>query len=62
MTQLTCIVMGGQMDIEEILSCRLIDLELPEVFLKTFKGPKIGMDNIKTRTNCIDRPLFRRNC
>ena len=57
-TQLTCIVMGGQMDIEEILSCRLIDLELPEVFLKTFKGPKIGMDNIKKRTNCIDRPLL----
>ncbi len=57
-TQLTCIVMGGQMDIEEILSCRLIDLELPEVFLKTFKGPKIGMSNIKTRTNCIDRPLL----
>tara|TARA_B100000902_G_scaffold395647_1_gene454694 strand:+ start:339 stop:1598 length:1260 start_codon:yes stop_codon:yes gene_type:complete len=57
-TQLTCIVMGGQMDIEEILSCRLMDLELPEVFLKTFKGPKIGMNNIKKRTNCIDRPLL----
>ena len=57
-TQLTCIVMGGQMDIEEILSCRLIDLELPDIFLKTFKGPKIGMNNIKTRTNCIDRPLL----
>mgnify|MGYP001348377994 FL=1 len=57
-TQLTCIVMGGQMDIEEILSCRLMDLELPEIFLKTFKGPKIGMNNIKKRTNSIGRPLL----
>ena len=51
-TQLICTVMGGQMDIEEILSCRLLDLEFPEVFLKTFKGPKIGMTEIKKRTNC----------
>ena len=57
-TQLICTVMGGQMDIEEILSCRLLDLEFPEVFLKTFKGPKIGMNEIKKRTNCINRPLL----
>ena len=57
-TQLTCTVMGGQMDIEEILSCRLLDLDLPEVFLKTFKGPKIGMADIKKRTKCLDRPLL----
>ena len=31
-TQLICTVMGGQMDIEEILSCRLLNLE----FLKNF--------------------------
>ena len=46
------------MDIEEILSCRLLDLDLPEVFLKTFKGPKIGMADIKKRTKCLDRPLL----
>ena len=57
-TQLICTVMGGQMDIEEILSCRLLDIEFPEVFLKTFKGPKIGMNEIKKRTNCVNRPLL----
>ena len=57
-TQLICTIMGGQMDIEEILSCRLLDIEFPEVFLKTFKGPKIGMTEIKERTNCINRPLL----
>tara|TARA_B100000282_G_C31737411_1_gene494281 strand:+ start:1553 stop:2719 length:1167 start_codon:yes stop_codon:yes gene_type:complete len=57
-TQLTCALMGGQMDIEVILGCRLIDVELPEVFLKNFKGPKIGMEEIKRRTNCQNRPLL----
>ena len=57
-TQLTCALMGGQMDIEVILGCRLIDVELPEIFLKNFKGPKIGMDEIKKRTNCENRPLL----
>ena len=50
--------MGGQMDIEVILGCRLIDVELPEIFLKNFKGPKIGMDEVKKRTNCENRPLL----
>ena len=40
-TQLICALMGGQMDIEVILGCRLIDVELPEAFLEHFKGPKI---------------------
>ena len=57
-TQLTCALMGGQMDIEVILGCRLIDVELPEIFLKNFKGPKIGMDEVKKRTNCENRPLL----
>jgi ribulose-bisphosphate carboxylase large chain len=57
-TQLICTVMGGQMDIEEILSCRLLDIEFPKVFLETFKGPKIGMTEIKKRTNCNNRPLL----
>lgn len=57
-TQLICAVMGGQMDIEEILSCRLLDLEMPDLFVKNFKGPKIGMNEIKKRTNCVNRPLL----
>ena len=57
-TQLICTVMGGQMDIEEILSCRLLNIEFPKEFLKTFKGPKIGMTEIKKRTNSNNRPLL----
>ena len=57
-TQLLCTVMGGQMDIEKILSCRLLDIEFPDIFSKTFKGPKIGMNEIRKRTNCNNRPLL----
>lgn len=57
-TQLICTFMGGQMDIEEILGCRLVDVEFPNIFLKNFKGPKIGLDEIRKRTNSIRRPLL----
>ena len=57
-TQLICALMGGQMDIEVIQSCRLLDVSLPEIFLKCFKGPKIGMDNIKKISKCENRPLL----
>ena len=46
------------MDIEEILGCRLLDVEFPNIFLKNFKGPKIGLDEIRKRTNSVKRPLL----
>lgn len=57
-TQLLCILMGGQMDIDLIESCRLIDIDFPPKFLETYKGPKFGMGNIKKRAKAIDRPLL----
>ena len=57
-TQLICTFMGGQMDIEEILGCRLLDVEFPNIFLKNFRGPKIGLDEIRKRTNSVRRPLL----
>ena len=57
-TQLICTFMGGQMDIEEILGCRLVDVEFPNIFLKNFRGPKIGLDEIRKRTNSVRRPLL----
>ena len=57
-THLLCTLMGGQMDIDIIDVCRLIDIELPEDFTKYFKGPKFGMDNIKKRAKAANRPLL----
>jgi ribulose-bisphosphate carboxylase large chain len=57
-TQLLCTLMGGQMDIDIIQECKLVELDLPDYFKSQFKGPKYGIDEIKERTKAIDRPLL----
>ena len=57
-TQLFCTLMGGQMDIDLIESCRLEHVHYPKKYLDSFKGPKIGMDEIIKRTKSQGRPLL----
>jgi len=57
-TQLLCTLMGGQMDIDLIRACRLREVDFPEAYLAQFKGPKIGMKEIKKRTGANIRPLL----
>ena len=54
-SQLLCILMGGQMDIDNITGCRLVDLEIQS---KHFKGPKYGIKGIREYVKVADRPLF----
>jgi len=37
---------------------RLLDLDLPETFTNAFKGPKFGLDGIRTLVGAPDRPLL----
>jgi len=37
---------------------RLLDLNLPEAFTSAFRGPKFGMDGIRTLVGAEDRPLL----
>ena len=37
---------------------RLLDLDLPEAFTSAFKGPKFGLDGIRTLVGAEDRPLL----
>lgn len=57
-TQILCTLMGGQMDIEYIQSCRLLDVQLPGRLKKCFKGPKFGLPEIKRRAGAENRPLL----
>ena len=57
-TQLLCTLQGGQLDIDYIEKCRLLDIKFPDSYLNQFKGPKIGMAEIKKRTGANDRPLL----
>jgi ribulose-bisphosphate carboxylase large chain len=57
-SQLLCHLMGGQMDIDNILSCQLIDVEFPEGLLKSFKGPKFGMSGVRKYLGVYDKPIL----
>ncbi len=51
-------VMGGQLDIDRITRCRLIDLEFPEKVLTYFKGPKYGISGVRKFTGVYGKPLL----
>jgi ribulose-bisphosphate carboxylase large chain len=52
-------IMGGQLDIENILQCQVLDIIFPEHIIKTyFKGPKFGINGIRKYTKTYDKPIF----
>ena len=57
-TQLMVQIMGGQLDIDNILYCRLIDIKFPRTILEYFKGPKFGIQQIREYVGVKDRPLL----
>jgi ribulose-bisphosphate carboxylase large chain len=54
---LMSVLMGGQMDIDLIESCRLLDIEFGPL-LQRFPGPRFGLDQIRKMTGARDRPLI----
>lgn len=57
-SQLMCHLMGGQMDIDSITQCHLLDVTFPTVMSKEFKGPKYGIKGIREYTQVFDKPLL----
>lgn len=57
-SHLMCQLMGGQMDIDTITKCHLLNLEFPQEVQKHFKGPKYGIDGVRQYTNCFNKPLL----
>ena len=57
-SQLLCHVMGGQMDIDIVTKCHLIDLKFPNITKKYFKYPKYGINGIREFTKVKDKPLL----
>jgi len=57
-SQLLCHIMGGQLDIEIIEKCHVLDIQFPSSVDECFKGPKHGIQGIREYTNCTDRPLL----
>lgn len=57
-SQLLCQLMGGQMDIDDVIACHLIDIEFPNKAKAFFKGPKFGTPGIRQFTGVYDKPLL----
>jgi len=57
-THLLTVVMGGQMDIDLIKGCRLVSLDIPEQLIKSFPGPKLGIQGIRDKISVYGRPLI----
>lgn len=56
--QLLSSITGNVFGLKEIAGLRLEDLEFPEVFVRSFPGPALGIGGIRTLTGVVDRPLL----
>jgi ribulose 1,5-bisphosphate carboxylase large subunit-like protein len=57
-SHLMCQLMGGQMDIDIITKCRLVDISFPKCVEDKFLGPKYGITGMREFTGQHDKPLF----
>jgi ribulose 1,5-bisphosphate carboxylase large subunit-like protein len=57
-SHLMCQLMGGQVDIDIIESCRLMDITFPSSVRKYFKGPQYGLTGVRDFTRTWDKPLL----
>ena len=58
-SHLLCQLMGGQMDIDNIIKCHLLKVDFPEHIVSTyFKKPKYGIEGVRKYTNTFDKPLL----
>lgn len=51
-------IMGGQLDIDNINKCHVLDIEFPSFIHKCFLGPKFGITGIRNYTNVYDKPIL----
>jgi ribulose-bisphosphate carboxylase large chain len=57
-SHLLCQLMGGHVDIDVIIKCRLVKLDLPETVTRHFLGPKFGLTGFRALTGQYNKPLF----
>ena len=51
-------IMGGQLDIESITKCHVLNIEFPQSVHDVFLGPKFGIEGIREFTGVKDKPLL----
>lgn len=56
--QLLSSIAGNVFGLSEVAALKLLDLEFPEIYVKSFPGPALGIDGIRKITGIFDRPLI----
>ena len=51
-------IMGGQLDIDSIEKCQVLDIEFPKQVNDLFLGPKFGITGIREYTKTHNKPLL----
>jgi len=57
MPQLYSSVVGNIFGMKAIEGLRLLDINFPDIYIKSFKGPQFGMDGIRKHMNIYKRPF-----
>lgn len=56
--QLLSSIAGNIFGLLEITTLRILDIEFPESYVKSFPGPMLGLEGIKKLTQVFNRPLI----
>lgn len=51
-------VAGNLFELSQFSGLKLLDMELPQVFRQSFKGPKFAIEGTRKLTNVYDRPII----
>lgn len=57
LSQLLSSVVGNVYGLKEVKKLRFVDIEMPAGFVKSFKGPQLGMEGVRKMTNIHGRPI-----
>ena len=58
-SQILCHIAGGQVDIEEVVKCQILDIKLPDSVEKDFcLSPAYGIDGFRKLNGVDDKPFF----
>ena len=58
LTQLLSSVVGNVYGLKEVKKLRLLDIDMPASFVRSFKGPQLGMDGVRKMTGIHERPIL----
>ncbi|MFA5862622.1 MAG: ribulose-bisphosphate carboxylase large subunit [Candidatus Thermoplasmatota archaeon] len=56
--QLLSSVVGNVYGLKEVRKLRFMDIELPAGFVRSFKGPQVGLEGVRKMTGIRDRPIL----